>query len=43
MNPGVTAYVVDNLSTGTHFFVVTALNEQGLESAFSNEASKTIP
>ncbi|MND05785.1 hypothetical protein D3C83_267820 [compost metagenome] len=42
-NPGVTTYIVDNLGSGTYYFVTTAINSQGLESAFSNEASKTIP
>lgn len=41
-NPGVSSYVVNNLLTGTtYYFVVSALNQQGLESTFSNEASKT--
>ena len=42
MNPGITTYVVENLTGGTHFFAVTALNEALTESTFSNEASKTI-
>ena len=42
-NPGLTAYVVENLVPGTYFFVVTALNSTGVESQFSNVASKTIP
>ncbi len=41
-NPGLTSYVVDNLTPATYFFVTTAINDQGVESAFSNEASKTI-
>ena len=43
MNAGITTYVVDNLPNGTWFFVVTAINSADVESAFSNEASKTIP
>jgi hypothetical protein len=43
-NPGLTAYVVDNLLAGTtYFFATKAYNSNGLESSFSNEASKTIP
>lgn len=43
-NPGLTSYVVDNLLNGTtYYFVTTAYNDVGLESSFSNEASKAIP
>ena len=42
-NPGLTTYVVDNLVSGTYYFVVTALNTLGAESQMSNSASKTIP
>ena len=42
-NAGLTAYVVENLVSGTHYFVVTAVNSTGTESQFSNVASKTIP
>ncbi|WP_455211117.1 putative Ig domain-containing protein [Kaarinaea lacus] len=42
-NPGITTYVVENLSANTTFyFVITAVNVAGLESAYSNMASKTI-
>jgi hypothetical protein len=42
-NPGITSYVVDNLLAGTtYYFATTAYNSDGLESSFSNEASKTI-
>ena len=41
-NPGLTTYVVDNLTPDTYFFVTTAVNDRGVESAFSNEASKTV-
>jgi hypothetical protein len=42
-NAGLTAYVVENLVPGTYYFVITALNTSGVESGFSNVASKTIP
>lgn len=41
-NPGVTTYVVDDLARGTYYFATTALSADGLESEYSNEASKTI-
>jgi hypothetical protein len=41
-NPGLTSYVVTDLVPGTYFFVATALNSAGTESAFSAPASKTI-
>jgi len=41
-NPGLTSYVVGNLAPGTYYFVVTALSSAGVESQFSNTASKTI-
>jgi hypothetical protein len=40
---GVTTYMVQNLVSGTYFFVATAVNLAGAESAFSAPASKTIP
>jgi hypothetical protein len=42
-NPGITAYVVENLGNGMHYFSVTAVNSSGTESAPSAEASKLIP
>lgn len=43
-DPGITTYIVDNLLSGsTYYFATTAVNSDGLESTFSNEASKTIP
>ncbi len=39
---GVTSYVVENLGAGTWYFVVTAYNSLGIESAPSEEVSKTI-
>jgi hypothetical protein len=41
-NPAVSAYVVQPLTPGQWFFVVTARSATGSESAFSNVASKTI-
>ncbi|HXS80505.1 MAG TPA: putative Ig domain-containing protein [Gammaproteobacteria bacterium] len=41
-NPGLATYVVTNLASGTYFFVVTAYNSAGVESAFSGVASKAI-
>ncbi len=41
-NPGLSSYVVGNLVAGTYFFVVAALNSAGVESVYSNAASKTI-
>lgn len=41
-NPGLTIYVIENLSPGTYYFVVSSINEQETESAPSNEASKVI-
>ncbi len=42
-NPGISSYVVNNLARGVHYFVVTAYDTSGNESAYSNVASKTIP
>ena len=41
-NAGVTEYLIENLSSGTWYFVVTAYNSLGIESAPSEEVSKTI-
>jgi hypothetical protein len=41
-NPGLTRYVVDNLSAGTWFFGIRAYSATGAESAMSAIASKTI-
>lgn len=41
-NVGITTYVVENLSPDTYFFVSTAFNSSGVESDYSNVASKTI-
>jgi fibronectin type 3 domain-containing protein len=43
-NVGSTNYTVGNLpSKQTYYFAVTAYDNAGNESAFSSEASKTIP
>ena len=41
-NPGLTAYVVDNLDPGTYYFAATAFNSSGVESSFSGEVVRTI-
>jgi hypothetical protein len=42
-NPGLTAYVVDQLTPATWYFSMTAMNSAGVESAQSAAASKVIP
>jgi hypothetical protein len=39
---GIATYVVENLPSGTWYFVVSALDSNGVESATSGSASKTI-
>lgn len=41
-NPGITTYVVENLTPATWYFAATAYDADGMESSFSNSASKTI-
>ncbi len=41
-NPGLTSYVVENLTTGTYYFWVSAYNGDGVESELTNRATKTI-
>ncbi|WP_405240811.1 putative Ig domain-containing protein [Lentisalinibacter orientalis] len=41
-NPGLTTYVVDNLSPNTYYFSATAFNSTGIESDFSGEAVKSV-
>lgn len=41
-NPGLTRYVIDNLSGGTWYFGIRAYSSTGTESAMSAIASKTI-
>lgn len=40
--PGVSTYVIDELTPATWYFTVTAVDGQGLESDWSNEATKQI-
>jgi hypothetical protein len=42
-NPGITTYVVDNLSSGTYEFAATSYNTAGIESQFSNTTTHVIP
>jgi hypothetical protein len=37
-----TTAIIDQLTAGTYYFVVTALDSSGNESAYSNVASKTV-
>ena len=41
-NPGLTSYVVDQLTPATWYFATSALNSKGVESSRSNVASKVI-
>ncbi len=41
-NPGLSTYVVDNLVPGPYEFVATAINASGVESAYSNTATKVV-
>jgi hypothetical protein len=41
-NPGLTSYLVEQLTPGTWYFAMTSLNSQGVESALSNAASKVV-
>jgi len=41
-NPGLATYVVDQLTPATWYFTVTAVNGAGVESGFSNVASKQV-
>ena len=42
-NPGITTFTVDGLAPGTYEFVATSLNAAGIESTYSNPATKTVP
>jgi hypothetical protein len=42
-NVAARTHTVSGLAQGTWYFVVTALNTQGLESSYSNVWSKTVP
>ncbi len=41
-NPGITTAVVENLTPNTWYFVSTSFNSSGMESDFSNMATRTI-
>ncbi len=41
-NPGITIFVVENLTPNTYCFVLTAINSHGVESQFSNEVCKLV-
>jgi hypothetical protein len=41
-NPGLSTYVVDNLVPGTYEFVATSFNASGVESVYSNPATKVV-
>lgn len=41
-NPGLVMYVADNLSSGTHYFSITAVNGSDVESDYSNFAEVIV-
>ena len=41
-DPSITRYVVENLPAATYYFVAVAINSDGIESGYSNEAVRTI-
>jgi hypothetical protein len=41
-NPGIATYFLDNLAPNTYYFVATAFDTSGNESAFSTQASKPL-
>jgi hypothetical protein len=41
-NPGLTTYVVDQLTPATYYFAATAFNASGIESSFSSEAVRMV-
>jgi len=41
-NPGISTYVVQNLSPDTYFFAATAFNGNNVESDLSNEIQRTV-
>ena len=41
-NEGLSSYVVDNLVPGTYVFVATSFNTAGVESVYSNSATKVL-
>ena len=42
IDAGTTTYIVENLAAGTYEFVATSINAAGVESVFSNPATKTV-
>jgi hypothetical protein len=40
-NPGLATYVLSGLAAGTYYIVISAVNQNGVESPYSNEASTT--
>ena len=42
IDAGLTTYVVDNLAPGTYEFVATSFNTSGVESVYSNPATKVL-
>ena len=41
-NPGITSYVIENLTPGTYEFVATSVNNAGEESRYSLPATMTV-
>ncbi|MEM7763812.1 MAG: putative Ig domain-containing protein [Pseudomonadota bacterium] len=41
-DPGITSYVIPNLTPGTYYFVAVSLKSNDTESEYSNEAVKTV-
>ena len=41
-NPGLATYVVDNLTPGTYYFSLSAVNSAGTESPVSSEVALTV-
>ena len=41
-NAGLTSYMVGSLTPATYYFVITAYDNGGNESAYSNVATKTV-
>ena len=41
-NPGISSYVIENLSPNTYYIVATAVTDSGVESRFTNVATKQI-
>jgi fibronectin type III domain protein len=41
-NPGLTTYVIDNLTAGTYYFAVASYNRAGVDSLLTPEISTTV-